>query len=145
MSDEFKITMRVLGIAILLISITIAIGITIRVFHRAESTIDGGIRSYERFFELREQADAADAQIGLIYDTPSSDPSFDQFSKSERVNAAKRKLLNIIADYNAQSSAWTIGMWKSDKLPYTLNTSLFPNYTRASGFGLKEGTGATLN
>ena len=59
---------------------------------------------------------------------PETDKMFEQFSKTQRINALQVNLNKWINDYNAKSKMWNRSIWKSDKLPYQLTTNEFNCY-----------------
>ena len=95
---------------------------------RVEKTIDNAFINYEEFQSIYNTCQQLNTDIKTIRDIPDADKSFTQFSKAQQIAAKKQNLNRWVEEYNAKSRMWNRVMWKSNSLPYQLNTNDFPNY-----------------
>ena len=95
---------------------------------RAVQSADTAILRYEEFHEVYNTAQKLNQDLCVLGKTPANDPMFEQFSKSQRMNGARQTMNRWVAEYNAKSAMWNRALWKSDSLPYRLESNQFPCY-----------------
>ncbi len=97
-------------------------------FNRTEQIANTAIIRYEEFQEIYNTCQKLNTDLAIVESTSADDKQFDQFSKSQRINAIKMNLNKWVEDYNAKSKVWTRSLWKSNTLPYQLSVTDFSNY-----------------
>ena len=125
--EEIKIVKK---LVIWFIIVMFIVGGIIWFFHRAERTVQTGVIRYEEFQQIYNSCEKLNTDLSIIQATPETDKQFEQFSKTQRLNAIKQNLNRWVEEYNAKSKVWTHSMWKSNTLPYQLSVTSFSNYTK---------------
>lgn len=92
------------------------------------NSMENAVISYDEYQDMYATCKQINADLGVIKDTPETDPQFSQFSKAQRINAMKQNMNRWVNEYNAKSKHIDKKWWKSDELPYELNVNQFPNY-----------------
>ena len=125
MNDDLKLFNRVFVLFIALFATTAGI---IWFITRAEKVVNTGIIRYEEFQEIYNSCEKINTDLCNMREMPEGDPSFQQFSKAQRINSLKTSLNRWVQEYNSKSKQWTHSMWKSNNLPYQLSVSEFKCY-----------------
>lgn len=97
-------------------------------FNRADSVVNTGIIRYEEFQEIYNTCEKLNIDLCNMREMPENDKSFEQFSKSQRINTLKTQLNKWTQDYNAKSKMHNRSIWKSSDLPYQLDVNQFNCY-----------------
>lgn len=98
------------------------------VLSRACQIADNAVLHYEEFQEIYNTAEKLNQDLCVLNATPADDTMFEQFSKAQRLTGVRQTLNRWIAEYNAKSSMWNRNLWKSDALPYRLESARFNCY-----------------
>lgn len=96
--------------------------------NRSVAIVDNGIIHYEEFQELYNTCEKINTDLCNMKDLPETDKMFEQFSKVQRMNTLRTNLNRWVEDYNAKSKMWNRSLWKSNSLPYQLQTNQFNCY-----------------
>lgn len=96
--------------------------------NRTATTVDNGIIHYEEFQELYNTCVKLNTDLCNMKELPETDKMFEQFSKAQRLNTLRTQLNRWVEDYNAKSKMWNRSLWKSNSLPYLLQTNQFNCY-----------------
>ena len=121
------IVTAILGL-ILLVALTFGMKSCSTFEQQAYKSMENATISYNEYQDIYNTCKQLNANLGVIKDTPDNDPQFAQFSKAQRVNAIKMDMNRWVNEYNAKSRHIDKKWWKSDSLPYELNTNQFNNY-----------------
>jgi len=97
--------------------------------HVTKSMQDAVI-NYDNYQETYNTCVKLNTDLGIMQETPDTDPQFAQFSKTQRINAIKMQLNRWVEDYNAKSKEIDKNLWKSSSLPYQLSVNDFSNYNK---------------
>lgn len=95
-----------------------------------ENSVENAVISYDEYQNIYATCNQLNTDLGILQSTPETDKQFEQFSKSQRVNAIKSNLNRWVEEYNAKSTHIDKKWWKSDKLPYQLSVEQFSNYNK---------------
>lgn len=126
--SKTKIILIVIGITFLL-AISGVLMKSCNIFKKhAYKSMENAVISYDEFQDIYNTCKQIDADLLVIKETPESDKQFEQFSKSQRINALKQNLNRWIGEYNSKTKHIDKGLWKSKELPQTLSTTDFINY-----------------
>jgi hypothetical protein len=96
--------------------------------NHVERSVENAVVSYDEYQDIYRTCKKLNTDLGVIQSTPDNDKQFDQFSKSQRINAIKMDLNRWVEEYNAKSKHIDKKWWKSDELPYQLDVNQFSNY-----------------
>lgn len=96
--------------------------------NRGVAIVDNGIIHYEEFQELYNTCTKINTDLCNMKELPETDVMFQQFSKAQRMNTLRTNLNRWVEDYNGKSKMWNRSLWKSNALPYQLQTNQFNCY-----------------
>ena len=96
--------------------------------NHVENSMKNAVISYDEYQDIHATCIQLNSDLGVIKDTPETDPQFSQFSKQQRINTLKQQLNRWINEYNAKSKHIDKKWWKSSELPYSLESNQFSNY-----------------
>ena len=91
-------------------------------------SMENAVVSYNEYEDIYATCVKLNEDLGIMKNTPENDPQFNQFSKSQRVNQIKMNLNRWVNEYNSKSKHIDKKFWKSNELPYKLETNQFINY-----------------
>lgn len=94
------------------------------------NSMENAVISYDEYQNINATCNQLNTDLGIIQATPDNDKQFEQFSKSQRINAIKQNLNRWVEEYNAKSLHIDKKWWKSNELPYQLNVNQFSNYNK---------------
>jgi len=92
------------------------------------NSMENAVISYDEYQNIYATCKQLNSDLGVIKSTPESDIQFNQFSKSQRINAIKSNLNRWIEEYNSKSKHIDKQWWKYSELPYQLTSDQFSNY-----------------
>ena len=95
-----------------------------------DNSIDNSVVSYEEYQNIYNTCSKLNTDLDILQKTPSDDKQFEQFSKTQRINAVKSNLNRWVEEYNAKSKMVNKSIWKSSSLPYQLDVNQFSNYNK---------------
>lgn len=95
---------------------------------REATHLDDAVQNYEQFQEIFNTCEKLNTDLCNLNSLPETDKMFEQFSKTQRLLAIKTNLNRWVEEYNAKSKMWGRSLWKSNALPYQLNTNQFNCY-----------------
>jgi len=98
-------------------------------FNKADEVSRWAIVKYEEYQEIYNTTKKLDTDICNLSSIKEDDKMFAQFSKAQLINEKKTALNRRIEEYNAKSKVRTRSIWKSQTLPYQLETSIYPCYS----------------
>lgn len=123
---------RQVAVVLLIIVVFIVLGFGVRscgiAVRHVTNSMENAVVSYDEYQDIYATCTKLNEDLGVIKETPDSDPQFDQFSKAQRINQIKMNLNRWINEYNSKSKHIDKKWWKSDELPYKLETNQFTNY-----------------
>lgn len=120
--------MKTFGYVVLGILIFIGLWVFGKTMFFADKVVGNALTNYEEFQEIYNTCQQLNSDLAVIKGIPDTDKMFSQISKQAMLAAKKQTLNRWIEEYNAKSKMWNRNLWKSDKLPYSLNTNDFSNY-----------------
>lgn len=94
----------------------------------ATKSMQDAVINYDNFQDTYNTCQKLNTDLGILQATPDTDKQFDQFSKTQRINAVKMQLNRWVEDYNAKSKEIDKNLWKAKALPYQLSVTDFSNY-----------------
>ena len=95
-----------------------------------DNSVDNSIVSYEEYQNIYNTCVKLNTDLDILQKTPGDDKQFEQFTKSQRINAVKTNLNRWVEEYNAKSKMKNKSLWKSSTLPYQLTVEEFSNYNK---------------
>jgi len=116
------------GIILLLVVLSFGVRSCSIAQEHAYKSMENAVISYDEYQDIYNTCLKIDMDLKAVKEMDASDPSFENFSKAQRINALRSNLNRWITDYNAKSYHIDKKLWKSSSLPQTLSTNDFLNY-----------------
>ena len=110
------------------IGVILLISLIVFIANRSVKTVENAFIHYEEFQEIYNSCSKINTDLCNMKSLPEEDKMFEQFSKAQRMNTLRTNLNRWVEDYNAKSKMWNREIWKSNSLPYQLNTNQFNCY-----------------
>jgi len=110
------------------IGVILLISLIVFIANRSVKTVENAFIHYEEFQEIYNSCSKINTDLCNMKSVPEEDKMFEQFSKAQRMNTLRTNLNRWVEDYNAKSKMWNREIWKSNSLPYQLNTNQFNCY-----------------
>lgn len=95
---------------------------------KVENTTNAAIVKYEEFQLIYNTCEKLNSDLCNMKSLNEKDVMFEQFSKQQRINTLKGQLDRWINEYNAKSNLITHSLWKSNNLPYQLQSTQYKCY-----------------
>jgi len=116
-------------VAIMAISIFFfATGLVGRMANHVNTAVDNAVVNYEEYQTIYNTCNKINLDLCNMKDLPDTDKMFEQFSKAQRINALRTQMNRWTEEYNAKSKMFNRSIWKSNSLPYQLQTNEFNCY-----------------